>query len=121
VTLHTREAHPGERYPQSGTFKRKLRHAREYQKRDDIPWPVAVNDIEGARTRPWTPKSNAAYSMDIQGTAAFRSLQLNDERVLREALKAIGLGRVPPLGSAGREKRPCLAGWSGFWGTGSQT
>jgi hypothetical protein len=89
VTLYTREAHPGERYPQPDTFERKLRHAREYKERDDIPWPVAVDDIEGSLHQALDPKPNAAYLMNIQGNAAFRSLWSNDERILREALQAI--------------------------------
>lgn len=44
VTLYVREAHPGDRYPQPTTFEQKLPYARDYQARDAIPWPVAVDD-----------------------------------------------------------------------------
>lgn len=89
VTLYTREAHPGERYPQPDTFEQKLEHARAYRERDEIPWRVAVDDLEGSVHQALDPKPNAAYLMNIQGNAAFRSLWSNDERILREALQAI--------------------------------
>ena len=86
VTLYVREAHPGDRYPQPHTFEQKLRHARDYQVRDTIPWPVAV-DAEGSLHRRLDPRPHAAYVMAHDSSVASRVLWANDERALRRILR----------------------------------
>lgn len=110
VTLYVREAHPGERYPQPDSFEEKLHHARAYQQRDGIPWPVAVDDIEGNLHRTLDPKPNAAYVMDRDGNVAFRALWSNDETALREGLAAIVATRQRPIGESRAKMVPMLAG-----------
>jgi hypothetical protein len=110
VTLYVREAHPGERYPQPETFEQKLEHARTYKERDGIPWPVAVDDVEGDLHRALDPKPNAAYLMDTEGNVAFRSLWANDERVLRHGLEAIVSRQESPIGESQPRVAPMLKG-----------
>jgi hypothetical protein len=93
ITLYVREAHPGERYPQAASFEQKLAHARAYQQRDQIPWPVAVDDVDGSLHRALDAKPNAAYLMNQDGTVAFRTLWSNDEAILRDGLEAGVQGR----------------------------
>jgi hypothetical protein len=95
VSLYVREAHPGERFPQPDELDRKMRHADDYRWRDDIPWPVAVDDIDGTLHQMLDPKPNAAYIVDADGTVAFRALWSNEERPLRRALDAVTHGRAP--------------------------
>lgn len=102
VTLYVREAHPGENYPQPQSFEQKLAHARAYEQRDQIPWTIAIDDIEGSVHRALDPKPNAAYIMDRQGNVAFRALWSNDEAILRDGLRSVLAGR-----SAG-EREPHL-------------
>src|SRR5918994_4466121 len=89
LTLYVREAHPGDRYAQPQTFDDKLRLAREYRKRDSIPWPIVVDDIDGTLHRALDAKPNAAYLVDIDGRIAQRVLWSNDERGLRHAIQAL--------------------------------
>ncbi len=98
VTLYVREAHPGEGYPQPATLDQKLAHARAYQAIERFPWPVAVDGIDGDLHRALDPRPNAAYLMDVQGHVAFRALCSNDERVLREGLRALVSGQPLPIG-----------------------
>jgi hypothetical protein len=96
VTLYVREAHPGDQYPQPDTCDQKLRHARELRQRDGLPWPVAVDDIDGTLHQQLDPKPNAVYVMDIDGRVAFRALWSNDrESILSTALDAVARGRSP--------------------------
>lgn len=96
VTLYVREAHPGDRYPQPETFERKLEHARDYREREGLPWPVAVDEIDGALHQQLDPKPNAAYAMDIRGRVAFRTLWSNDrEAPLARALGEVADGKSP--------------------------
>ena len=110
LTLYVREAHPGERYPQPQTFEEKLAHARAYEARDQIPWPVVVDDITGSLHQTLDARPEAAYLMDTDGIAAFRALWANDERVLRQVLKAIVSGKPSPLGENQEKLIPMLKG-----------
>src|SRR5918994_5949711 len=92
LTLYVREAHPGERYRQPSTFEQKREHARAYKSRDEIPWPIAVDDVDGSLHRRLDPKPNAVYIIDSNGVVAFRALWSNDERPVRDALKSLTAG-----------------------------
>jgi hypothetical protein len=110
VTVYVREAHPGERYPQPEDDERKAEHAREYEARDEIPWRVAVDDIEGTFHQAMDGHTNAAWFVDADGRVAFRSLWSNDERALRRGF-AVVLGEAEG-GAMEREARvlPLLRG-----------
>lgn len=84
--LYVREAHPGDRYKQPHTFQEKMSHARALKERDAIPFPIAVDDIEGLLHRSLDPKPNAAYVMDDDGRIAYRTLWAADERAMREGI-----------------------------------
>src|SRR5919198_4979288 len=92
LTVYVREAHPGERYPQPDTFEQKLNHAIDYKERDQIPWTVAVDDIDGSFHQALDPKPNAAFFVDASGRIAFRSLWSNDEAGLRQGFEALVSG-----------------------------
>jgi len=100
VTLYVREAHPGGRYPQPQTFEEKLEHASAYTARDEIPWIVAVDDIEGSLHRTLDAKPESAYLMDTTGNVAFRVLWANNEAALRTALEKLIRGYPTPLGES---------------------
>lgn len=95
VTLYVREAHPGERVPQPRTFAEKLANARAYQQRDRIPWPVAVDDLDGAVHHAIGRMPDMAYVIDRRGRVAARVLWSNDARGLRRMVRAIADDRTP--------------------------
>src|SRR5918995_1582755 len=94
LSVYVREAHPGDRYPQPHDLERKLQHARDYRDRDQIPWPVAVDDLDGTLHRALDGKPNAAYVMTTDGRIAQRVLWSNDAVGVRQALEAV-LSRQP--------------------------
>jgi hypothetical protein len=81
-----------------------------YEERDGIPWPVAVDDVQGDLHRALDPKPNAAYLMDTEGNVAFRALWANDERVLRQGLEAIISHQELPIGEREPRVVPMLKG-----------
>lgn len=95
VSLYVREAHPGDRYPQPESFEQKMEHARAYRERDGLPWPVAVDDVDGSLHRALDPKPSSVYLMDREGRVAFRALWSNDEATVRDGLQAVVDGRTP--------------------------
>jgi hypothetical protein len=93
ITVYVREVHPGERIRQPDSMEWKLAHARMLRERDGLPWTVAVDELEGGFHRALGGNSNAAHLMDPNGNVAFRTLWSNDERVLRQALRAMVEGK----------------------------
>jgi hypothetical protein len=106
VMLHVREAHPGERREQPRDFEEKLQHARALQERDDLPWPIAVDDPQGTVHRSFDEKPNAAYLTDRHGIIVFRSLWAGDARGLAEALDTVAHGERPKHAESRRRLVP---------------
>ncbi len=113
VTLYTREAHPAERIDQPEELDTKLVNARAYQRRDRIPWVVAVDDLDGNLHRRLGP-ANTAYVTGTDGTVEARLLWATDVRGVRRALEAAVAGvrgserrtrLVPVVRGAAEQKR----------------
>ncbi len=96
VTVNVREAHPGENYRQPMNYEQKLEHARDLQKRYEIPWIVAVDDMDGTLHRALDAKPNAAFLMDKNGEIAFRTLFAGDVTSLEQALRSVSKGGPTP-------------------------
>lgn len=86
VTLYVRESHPGDRIPQPRTLEEKRAHAALFRDEHEIPWPIAVDDIEGSLHQQLDPKPAAAYLVDHNGIVVFRSLWSTDPGALRFGL-----------------------------------
>lgn len=97
VLLYTREAHPGEYYPQPHTYEQKAEHAQVMRDIHDLPWPVVVDDINGTLHRSLDSKPNTAYLIDMKGDIAFRALWASDESHIREAIQQVIIGERPSL------------------------
>jgi len=110
ATLYVREAHPGDHFPQAGTLERKLEFARALKERDGLPWPVAVDAVDGELHQKLDPKPNACYVMDTEGRVAFRALWANDRvDVLGGALEDVVAGRSP-VGERSGKMVPMMRG-----------
>lgn len=72
----------------------KHRHAHQLRDHHDIPFEVAVDDIDGTLHRAFAPKPNSAYLVDPTGTITFRSHWANDEPALRRALEQAASGKT---------------------------
>jgi thiol-disulfide isomerase/thioredoxin len=108
VLVNTREAHPGDLFGQPQTPQEKWAHAAELRRHHDIPFEVAVDDIDGTLHRALTPKPNSAYLLDPAGTIRYRAHWANDERGLRSALSACIQGRTPVRDRSRAMVRPLL-------------
>ncbi len=96
VMLNVREAHPGENYPQPDTMEEKMDHARTLKDLYQVPWTVAVDDLDGTLNLAMDGKPNSAYLMDRDGKIVFRSVWARD---LRGNIRR-------PLESAAHEEQP---------------
>lgn len=95
VMLTVREAHPGENFPQPDTNEAKLEHARALKEHFDVPWTVAIDDVDGALHKALDGKPNDAYLIDAGGKVVFRSLWASDKKSLRQALESVSRGESP--------------------------
>lgn len=95
LLLHVREAHPGEHRQQPRNISEKMEHARALQRRDRLPWPIAVDDTNGTVHRALDEKPNAVYLTDKRGVIVYRGLWAGDETGLAPALRCVAEGCTP--------------------------
>lgn len=93
VVVNTREAHPGDVFPQPRSPHEKWVHALELRDHHGFDFEVAVDDIDGRLHRTMSPKPNSAYVLSPAGTILYRAHWANDERGLRGALARAAAGR----------------------------
>ena len=89
VSVYTREAHPGEIYPHHTSDEQKMRHARDWAELDRVPWPVAVDTLDGKTHRAYGPVPNSAYLIGRAGRVAFRALWAGQEGLLRDRIEEL--------------------------------
>lgn len=110
LTLHVREAHPGEQREQPASQEDKMRHACELQRRDQLPWPVAVDDAQGTVHRMLDEKPSAAWLVDRSGVIVYRSLWAGDVSSLRKALRTVARWERPRPEESHRRLVPMARG-----------
>lgn len=110
VMLYVREAHPGENWPQPRTLQEKTEHAQALKARDELPWPIAIDDVEGTVHRALDARPNVAYLADHKGEILFRSLCAGDEKGVREAMESVARGERPPVNESRRRFTPMAQG-----------
>lgn len=93
MMVNVREAHPGARLPQPETHETKLAHARFLRDLHDVPFDVAIDDIDGGLHRAFGAKPNAAYLLGPDGIILFRAHWANETKALARALNEIATGR----------------------------
>jgi Peroxiredoxin len=89
VSVYVREAHPGERYPHHTTWDQKMRHASDWAQQDRVPWPVAIDGLNGPVHNAYSPLPNSAYLIDRSGRVAFRALWAGQEGLLRDKIEEL--------------------------------
>ncbi len=115
VMLAVREAHPGQTIGQPHTFEQKVRHAVDLEAHHELPFEVAIDDIDGTLHRKLGSRPSSAYVLDPSGTILFRAQWANETEAIGEALAAIAAGRQPPRPAVTRTVR-ALAKAMGFAG-----
>ncbi|MBI4907248.1 MAG: alkyl hydroperoxide reductase [Acidobacteria bacterium] len=92
VMVQVREAHPGAFIPQPKTSDRKLQHAIALQRFYQLPFEVAVDDIDGTFHRSLGGRPNSAYLISPSRTILFRAQWANETAAIGAALAAITAG-----------------------------
>lgn len=95
VMIQVREAHPGSIIGQPKTFGQKLRHAVDLKAHHQLPFEVAVDDIDGTFHRRLGARPNSAYLIDPSGLIVFRAQWANQTEAIGEALHAVTTRHAP--------------------------
>lgn len=110
VMLHVREAHPGEHREQPRSLDEKLMHAKALKARDQLPWPIALDDPEGTVHRSLDEKPNAVWLTNRDGVIVYRGLWAGDDKGLEQALDAVIRGVAPSEPESRRRLAPMAMG-----------
>ena len=110
VMLMVREAHPGEYLEQPRSLEERRRHALALRDRDDLPFPLAIDDMDGSVHRAFDCKPNAVWVTDAGGTIIYRALWVGDDAGLEHALDAAVRGVLPPEQDSSRRLAPMAMG-----------
>jgi len=66
-----RQAHPGERHGAYRSNEQKRHDARSYQREEQIPWPVLIDELACTVQRAYGGLAAAVYLIDTRGSIAF--------------------------------------------------
>ncbi|MDQ4130717.1 MAG: hypothetical protein M3133_07000 [Actinomycetota bacterium] len=89
VTLYLPEDALNQHHAGPEALQERLARARGYQFRERIPWTVAVDDVEGRLGDALAAEAQVVYLMARDGTVSFRAPDMTEERLLRDALRAV--------------------------------
>lgn len=117
VEVMIRQAHPGPGAPTYHSFERKMQDAETWQRDEDVPYTVVVDDLEGTVHQVYGGLADPTYVLDADGRVAFYSMWTHAP-TLHEALEELeregsgvvrgGMDRTPHLGAAMTD------GWRGL-------
>jgi hypothetical protein len=110
LSVYVREAMPGDRIPQARDRDEKLTFAHRYRQRDGIPWPVAVDSLDGDFHQPMGGHPNACYIVDENGVVAFRALWSSDEAAIDAALRRVREGKAVEVAESTAKAAALLGG-----------
>lgn len=97
VTLYVREAHPGENLPVHETYEQKAEQARFLKRTEGIPWPVLVDELDGAIHHAYGMMPNSVFVIGTDGRISFREKIAHAptvRRALDELVASGGQGTV---------------------------
>lgn len=110
LMLMVREAHPGEHLEQPRSLDQKRDYARALQARDGLPFPIAIDDLDGKVHQAFDSKPNAVWLADANGSILYRGLWVGDDAGLVQALDAAVRGILPPQQDNSRRLVPMAMG-----------
>ena len=107
VDVLVRHAHPGPSDPAYARDEQKMADAERYQRSEQIPWPVVVDDVEGTVHRAYGGLANPSYLIGTDGRVSFYSPVTGAPR-LHRALEELVAGGGRGVVSGGIDLVPHL-------------
>lgn len=109
LMLYVREAHPGEQLSAHRSYEQKRRQAAYFREVAEVPWPVLVDELDGAVHKQYGLLPNSVFLIDADGRVAFVG-EISHAPTLRRALDQLAEqgDRGPVL--EGEDKTPHMLG-----------
>ncbi len=73
VFVYTREAHPGEIWPEHGSFEQKRRHALAFKQQLLVLRRIVIDSLDGQNHRRYGVVPNTCFVVDPHGRLVFKS------------------------------------------------
>ncbi|MGE3345016.1 MAG: peroxiredoxin family protein [Vicinamibacterales bacterium] len=115
VLVQVREAHPGERLDQPSSLAAKRSRAAAMRAHFDIPFEVAVDDVEGTLHRALNARPNSAFVLSPDGYIRLHVQWANETAAIDRALRALRTGAAPPRATI-RRTAPAMLKAIGYMG-----
>ena len=107
--LYTKESHPAEAYPHHTSLEQKFVHARDFQRQENVRFPILVDTLEGTAHLSYGPWPSALFVIHRDGRLVYRStiadaseLRLYLEQIIAADRLATNPDRVPHIGYSER-------------------
>jgi hypothetical protein len=71
LEVFIRQAHPGPAVPFYDSYERKAEDARAYKTKENIPWTVVVDDLDGTVHQAYGGLADPSYVLNADGNVAF--------------------------------------------------
>lgn len=118
MDILVRQEHPGERRGPYRTYEQKMEAAREYEREEEIPWPVLVDDLAGTVHGSYGGNASPVYLIDAAGWVVFYGVLPHAptlKRAIDELLSGNGQGAAV---AGGLDRAPLVLaslvdGWRG--------
>ncbi len=107
VDVLVRQAHPGPAEPAYVSHEQKMADAERYQRSEQIPWPVVVDDVEGTLHQAYGGLANPTYLIGTDGRVSFYAPVTGAPR-LHRALEELMAGGGRGMVSGGIDLVPHL-------------
>ncbi len=107
VDVLVRQAHPGPAEPAYVSHEQKMADAERYQRSEQIPWPVVVDDLEGTLHQAYGGLANPTYLIGTDGRVSFYAPVTGAPR-LHRALEELMAGGGRGMVSGGIDLVPHL-------------
>ncbi len=92
VDVLVRQAHPGPFEPAYASDEQKMADAERYQRSEQIPWPVVVDDVEGTVHRAYGGLANPSYLIGTDGRVSFYAPVTGAPRLHRALEELVNAG-----------------------------
>jgi peroxiredoxin len=103
--LYTKESHPAEHYPHHTSLEQKIAHARDFQRQENVRFPLLVDTLDGTAHLSYGPWPSALFVINREGRLVYRStiadareLRLFLEQIIAADRLATNPDRVPHIG-----------------------
>lgn len=109
LMLYVREAHPGENLSAHKSYEQKRDQAEQFRQATQTPWPILIDEIDGAVHKQFGLLPNSVFLIDADGRVAFVG-EISHAPTLRQALDHLFEQNMRGIVPESEDKTPHMLG-----------